>query len=98
MLRRYAHTPFNLRDTEVSAEVREVERTDGPRNLEEIDLGRPRDQDCDIADCVILPVDPQVGYTWEAVLIVLVHELHPSGGLIFIFDDTKGVQVISPRR
>ena len=98
MLGRYAHTPFDLRDTEVSAEVRKIEGTDGPGNLEEINLGRPCDQDCDVADCVILPMDPEVRYTWKAVLVMLVYELHPSSRLVFIFHYSEGVQVIGPRR
>src|ERR1700741_4780029 len=51
---RYHPSALNLRNPEVPAKMGKVQRTDRPGNQNQVDLIRPRQQQCDVADRIIL--------------------------------------------
>src|ERR1051325_7585119 len=75
---------FNPGDAEVPAQMRQIERADGPGDFDKRDLVRARQQDRDVADRVMLKVHPEPGHSRVSVAIVLIDQLLPPCGLIFL--------------
>ena len=63
----HPYSTFDFRDAEVSAQMREVKWADRSGNLDEVHFGRPRNQNRDVADRLMLPVDPQIGHAGNTV-------------------------------
>jgi hypothetical protein len=60
---RHQHPTFDPWNTEVPAEMGQVERVDRPGDHDKVDLIRPGKENRDVADRFILKVDPQIGQT-----------------------------------
>src|SRR5882762_7999932 len=93
---RHDHPAFNLRDTEVPAKVGKVERANGPGNYDKVELIRPGEKNCDAADRVILPTNPEVAHTWAPVLLTVVHQLLPARRVVLLLHGVQNLRVVRP--
>src|SRR3984885_16276100 len=74
-----------------------VERADRPGNFNKCDFLGPGQQHRDVADGIVVEVNPEVGRSRASVLIMVVYELFPSLGVVFILYRTQGSRIICPR-
>src|SRR5215469_3222783 len=81
----HGHTAFDLWNAEVSSEMNQVQRTDRAGNDDEVDRVVFGEQDGDIADCIVFEANPKPGASQSAALLVIIYQLFPALGLIFLF-------------
>src|SRR5690242_16444184 len=86
----YPDSGFDLGNAKVSAQMRKVEWADGSRDFDERDLSRPGEKDSDVADSFVLPMNPKIGGTGQAIAVALVDQLHPSGRVVLVRKGTHG--------
>src|SRR5437667_9443729 len=75
---------FNLRNAEVSGKVHEVKWTDGSRNFHEINLAFSGMKDCNVADRVVLKMEPELSCRRLAVLFVRISQPFPTRRVVLL--------------
>src|SRR5712671_3444833 len=93
---RHYHSACDLRNTEMSGEVRKVKGADGPGNHDEVNLIRPGQKNCDITNRIVLPADPEIAHTLAFSLIMLIHEPFPARCAVLLVHGTQSVRIILP--
>src|SRR5262249_20634622 len=79
---------------EVSGQMQQVERTDGSRDFNKINLTLSGMQDRDLTNCIALEVQPKVGLTRVALLRTSVHEPLPSSRVIFLPHSVQRFRIV----
>src|SRR5262249_17408926 len=77
------YSAFDSGDAEMSREVQQIKRADGPRNGDEVNLAQPGMQDCNVADRIVLELEKEFCAGRQALLLVTRNHALPSRRMAF---------------
>ncbi len=77
-------------------EMRKVHRTNRSRDDNQIHFIRFGDQNCNIADRIVVETDPQIGRACASIFVALVHYLFPASAPVLILDHIQFLRIVRP--
>jgi hypothetical protein len=80
----------------MSAEVQQVNRADGARDRDKIYLIAPSEQDGNVPDYIILEVQPQIGCSRAAILIMSRGDVLPATTPVLLPHGVEDSRVVHP--
>src|SRR5262249_41744841 len=85
---------FDSGDAEMSREVQQIKRADGPGNGDEVNLTQPSMQDCNVADRIVLEPEKEFSARRQSLFLVACNHALPSSRMAFGAERVQRLRVV----